>query len=190
MRLIELAMKAGNLKPQADAWAENLKTHLSNAKKIGDIEKFEVRQKEHLISAWDDDRLIAVLRTDVIPNAYTVVDDLWVDQDYRGQKVMSKLLWFLKSRLGYKKLLLGKFHSTDTFELLKNDGFSKFKKSWFDPMTWQMEPFDSKTIDDYYTLEKSKWSLMLEAPNDALENLPRFNEGAGFIAQSYDWQIE
>lgn len=190
MILAELAIKVGDLRKQADEWATNQEEHLKDSKHIGDIDSFELKQKNSIISAWDGGKLIAIVRIDNIPNVYTVVDDLWVREDYVGKKIISKMLWFLKSRLGYKKLLLGKIHSTDTYSLLKANGLSKFKKYWFDIMTWNTEPFDPSTMDDFYSADKSKWSLMLESQNDGLDNLPLFNEDAGFVTQSYDWQIE
>lgn len=188
--LTEMAIKGGGLSTQADEWAMRNKSYLEDSKHVGDIEEFQVKKKGLLYSLWNGSDLVALMKVDSIPNAYTVVDDWWVSSENRGQKIISKMLWFLKSRVGHSKLLLGKVHSDDTVNLLKAGGLSRFKKYWFDNTTGETEDFDVDTVDEFYTAKKQKWSLMLESQDD-LNNMPRFNDPeAGFISQSYDWQIK
>jgi hypothetical protein len=192
--LKEMAIRSGDLTAQADAFAAELETHLKthpkNAKHVGDIDSFKVRRYGNFFSVWDGDQLVAALKIDPIPGAHTVVDDLWTKASYRGKKILSKLLWFLKSRENHKQLLLGKVHTPTTQEIISSGGFSQFKRYWFDPITGDTEEFEPATVDKFYSMGKQKWSLMLESRDDFFD-MPRFNTlDAGYISQAYDWQIE
>jgi hypothetical protein len=188
----EMAYKGGDLRSQADEYAKKQEVNLKDAKHVGDIEEFQVKKKGLIFSLWKDDELVALASLDPIPNAYAVVDDLWVKDTFRNQKLLSKLLWFFKSRENHPKLLLGKLHSDDTYNVLKAGGLSKFKRYWFDPISSDTAEFDRDTIDEFYKGRKSSWTLMLEQTDDQyLKNMPRFNNlESGFVKMCYNWQIE
>lgn len=188
----EMAYRGGNLTAQADRFYSSAEQHLRSGIHVGDIDDYQVKKKDLYYSLWTDEEMIAALKLDVIPNTYAVVDDLWVKENFRGKKILSKLLWFLKSRENHRKILLAKVHSDDTYNLLKSGGLSKFNRYWYDPMTGATEVFEPSTVDDFYKSAKKKWSLMLEHDgDDDFINMPRFNSiESGFVSQSYDWQIE
>lgn len=188
--LKEMAIKGGDLSSQAENFADRFAIYLQDAVHVGDIDGLSVKAKGNYFSLWDGSTMVACIRIDPVPNVYTIVDDAWVKKEYRSQHLFAKLLWFLKSRENHKKILLGKVHSDDTIKLLKAGGLSRFKKKWYDPFSGKEEVFDVETIDDFYRADKVKWSLMLEEMDDGLMNMPRFNDiEAGFVSQSYDWQI-
>ncbi len=153
---------------------------------IADIDQFNVRlyRPDNLYSLWDKEELIAYITL----SEKSEVDDVWVQPNYRGQKIFSKLLWFFKTRLGHNKLMLGKVHSRDMQEVVK--GLSRFNKSWENMVTGEIHEFDVNTLDDYYDwLKSTDWRLILE--NDGnFSDWPMFTLNKQFILESYDWQIE
>jgi hypothetical protein len=189
--LKEMAIRGGNLTSQAEEHAKRMEVYLKDAKHIGDIDSFQVKQKGKEYGVYKGDELVAIANLDPIPNAYSIIDNLWVKESFRGKKILAKLLWFFKSRENHNKILFGKGHTDDTVDLLKANGLSLFKKYWFDPITGKEEKFDPNTVDDYYGSGKSRWSLMLEHNgDDSFLNMPKFNTlEAGYISQAYDWQI-
>lgn len=188
--LKEMAYRVGNLSSDADKFALKSEFLLKDSKYVGDIDSFKVKSDGRFFSMWNEDEMVALLKIDIIPNNYVVVDDLWVKESFRGKKLLAKLLWFLKSRENHPKILLGRCHSDDTYSLLKAGGLSKFKRYWFDPISGSTEEFNTDTVDSFYSNSKKKWSLMLEHQDDVFIDMPRFNTlDAGYISQSYDWQI-
>jgi len=165
---------------QKDIW-DDLGTH------IGDIEKFKIKQYGIMYSLWDGDKVVACasLSEDTIP----LVDHVWVDEDYRGQKLYSKLLWFFKTRLGHSRILLGDTHSRNMQEIVVN-GLSGFTKSWYSTETGENEPFDKNSLDKYYSdnTKPTEWRVMLENFG-TYQNWPKFS-GNDFIRDHYDWQIK
>lgn len=189
-KLAEMAYRGGNLTKIADEYAKKQEINQKDAKHIGDIDSFLVKKKGLIYSVWKDEELIALASLDSIPNSYAIVDDLWVKEEFRGQKILAKLLWFFKSRENHKKILLGKLHSDDTVDLLKANGLSLFKRYWYNTLTGDTEEFNKLTVDDFYKSDKKSWSLMLEHNGDDFLNMPHFNTlEAGYISQAYDWQI-
>jgi hypothetical protein len=189
--LKEMAYRGGNLTSQADKFAARNEPILKNSEYIGDIDDFKVKFDGRFYSIWNKEEMTALIRTEKTDD-YVKVDDLWVKNSFRGQKILAKLFWFLKSREKYGKLLIGNLHSDDTYEIIKSGGLSKFKRSWYDAKTKNKIDFDIKTVDDFYKVEKKSWSLMLESELDCeFLNMPKFNTvEAGYISQAYDWQIE
>ena len=154
---------------------------------IGDIDDFKVLKYYTMYSVWDDGKLIACtsLSEDEIP----VVDTVWVDKNRRGEKLLSKLLWFYKSRLGHSKLLLGDTHSMNMQEIV-HGGLRRFAKSWYNIDTGEKIKLDPSDLDKYYDEHfPTKWRVMLENSGD-FSAWPKFNTGTDFIRENYDWQIE
>jgi hypothetical protein len=184
----EMTMAGPNLDKLATKFANNAKDILATGFHIGDIDHFTVKQYKNFYSLWDKGIFVATasLSNDHIP----IVDQVWVDNEYRGQKVFSKMLWFFKTRLNNPKLLLGNVRSTDMQEVVK--GLSRFKKFWYKDGI--VEPFDANTLDKYYNrLQPTGWHLLLENVGD-FSNWPKFNNSLDglpdYIKESYDWQIE
>ena len=129
------------------------------------------------VAAWD--AVCSLSDTD------NTVDDVWVSQNYRGQKIFSKMLWFFKTRLGRSRLLLGPVHSPNMQEIIK--GMSRFDKKWINIETDQVEPFDLNTLDQFYSYGgPTSWRLMLE-------NTHKFNwpmRGGGFVKEQFSGYID
>lgn len=162
-----------------------MNTNLWKAKgtHIADIEKFKVIKYNNYYSIWDNEILVAY--TSLTGNE---VDDVWVNENYRGQKVFSKLLWFYKSRLGNDTLMLGKIRSPEMREVVK--GLSSFNKKWKNIKTGDEAPFDTDTSGKYYSNAGiTDWRVVIENNNNITEWL-MFNEGLSFIKESYSPYIE
>lgn len=184
----EMTMRAGNLDKRATDFADTNAQRWYQGKHVGDIDSFVVKKDGIYFSVWDGDTLIAF--SSVSTQNPVVVDDVWVNGEYRGQKILSKLLWFYKSRLGHDKLILGDVHSKDTTDIIIGGGLSRFTKLWINIRTNQTEPYDPATVDSFYSwVGPTPWRLMLENDGD-FTDWPVFNTGPGYIKQSYDWQIE
>ena len=182
-------MRGGNFSSIAERYGkEHQASWKTEGKHIGDIDNYQVKQYEHFYSLWDKDLLIGFNSlTKDKADAPIVVDIVWINPDYQGKKLFSKMLWFYKTRLGHSKLMLGDIHSLAMQEVVKS-GLSRFKKSWLKNET--SEPFDIKTLDKYYDHSKSTgWQLVLENDGD-FSNWPKFTDGKDYIKESYDWQIE
>ena len=151
---------------------------------IADIEDYRVlKNKGHESSVdhyslWDNDELVAF----ALLSIDNVVDGVWVNPSYRGQKIFSAMLWFFKTRLNRSPLILGDIHSTDMQEVVK--GLSRFNKKWINLRTHEQEPFSLDTLDNFYSnANPTKWRLMLENTGE-FDNWPMF-KGNGFIKEAY-----
>lgn len=181
MKLNELALKAGSFDKEATEFGAAHAEKWAQGEHVGDIEQLQVKRTDKFYSVWNDSRLVAYcsLKGDV-------VDDVWVDPAARGQKIFSKLFWFLRSRENRTRLIIGDVHSTNMQEVLK--GLRSFKKSWLNTETNETEPFTADT-SKYYKGSPLKWALMLENNEPFFSDWPRFS-GGGFIKESYDWIIK
>ena len=145
---------------------------------IGDIENYQVKKHDNQYSIWDTNTLIA---TTTLTN--NVVDKVWVNPEYRGQKIFSKLLWFYKTRENISPLILGPIHSPEMQEVVK--GLSRFKKYWSNGH--ETRPFSIDTLDNFYSYEApTEWSLYLENSGN-FSDWPRFTTNSDFIRESYDY---
>jgi len=171
--------------PNFDSTAEefgkmNQKRWLTNGKHIGDIENYKVLQNGIHYSLWSNDTLVAFTS---LKDSNNEVDDVWVNADYRQQKIFSKILWFYKTRLHRSKLILGPVHSETMQEVVK--GLSRFEKSWVNIRTNEVMPFDAATLDNFYSrMGITAWRLMLENNGD-FTGWPMFNTGSSFIKENY-----
>ncbi len=183
MQILEMAVRAGSFEKEAAEFGEMNKSKWFKSDPIADIDNFQVRKAGVHYSVWHDEVLIAFasLSKQDIP----IVDDVWVNPDYRGKGVFAKLLWFFKSREGHPKLLIGGVHSEMMQDVIKR--LSKFQKSWY--KQGEVKPFSIDTLDQFYKgFGSSHWQLMLENEDTFFDGWPHFN-GGGYIKESYDWQI-
>ena len=186
--LDEMAYKANSLRSVADKFAEMNYHKWKMFPHVGDIEEYAVRSDGKYYTLWDGE--VPVLYVKTLPMIHIEcleVDDIWIKSEYTGKKLLSKMLWFLKSREQYSRLCLGDVHSDDTVSILKKGGLSKFKKFWMDSVSGELINFDPNDIDRYYN-NSSRWKLVLENVDDYSE-FPRYTNG-DWIKESYDWQIE
>jgi len=162
--LSEMSMRGPKVDNLAKQFGEyNIETWKSNSQHIGDIEDYKLKEYQNYYTLWDNDTLVAYVMLTTAPE--NLVDRIWVKEEYRGQKLFSKMLWFFKTRLGRDHLMLGKLHSLSMQEVVK--GMSRFKKSWYNINTKEVEPFDLSTLDKYYdNYAPTNWRLILENSGD------------------------
>lgn len=185
MKIEEMTMRGPDYNNLASKLAKDYAPKWKTGEYIADIEQFKVlvSNSEQIPGAltytlWDGDKLAAFASL-VGGNE---VDGVWVDSDYRGQRILSKLLWFFKTRLNKSPLILGDIHSKDMQEVVK--GLSRFEKKWYNIRTKEVEPFSSETLDNYYSLDRpTAWRLMLE--NDGEFNWPMYRTGIKFMQEDY-----
>ena len=185
MKIKEMTMRGPNYDKLATKLANEYSSIWKTGKYIADIEQFKVLMSDSLqvpgattYTLWNENKLVAF--ASVINE--NEVDGVWVDSEYRGQKILSKLLWFFKTRLNKSPLILGDIHSTDMQEVVK--GLSRFEKKWFNIKTKEVEPFNVETVDKYYSfLKPTNWRLMLE--NDGEFNWSMFKTGVKFMQEDY-----
>lgn len=177
----------GNLSKNADEYALAQKDKWKQHPHVGDIDKFSVRHQGVQYSVWDKDKLIA--SAELHNGNPSEVKKIWTNKAYRGKKILSRLLWFFKSRENKSRLLLGNMHSSDTQEVVKHR-LSQFTKSWF--KNGEQKPFSLDTLDQFYSKrETTGWQLMLENFSTFKHGpkWPRYTTGKNWITESYDWQI-
>ena len=187
--LTEMTMRGPDYNSLANKLAASNEVNWKNGKHIADIEQYKVlaRESEQLpgathYSLWDNEKLVAFASI-VSGNE---VDGVWVHPEYRGQRLLSKLLWFFKTRLNISPLMLGDIHSTMMQEVVK--GLSRFNKYWYNIKTNEKEQFSLDTLDNFYSYSKpTAWRLMLE--NDGEFNWPMYN-GASFVKEAYEGFID
>ena len=183
--LTEMTMRGSDYNNLANKLAKDNESNWKTGKHIADIEQFKVRVSDSeqlpgalLYTLWDQDTIVAFAAL-VGDNE---VDGVWVNPEYRGQRILSKLLWFFKTRLNKNPLILGDIHSKDMQEVVK--GLSRFEKKWYNIRTKEVEPFDLATLDKYYSsVRPTHWRLMLE--NDGEFNWPMFRTGMQFMKEDY-----
>lgn len=180
----EMTGRAGDLSAVAQKYVDANIESWKNDPLVANIDEFDVKHENNVYTVWDNDILVATttLSDDTIP----VVDQVWVNPKYRGQKVLSKLLWFYKTREGHNQLLIGAVHSKEMQEILAG-GLSRMKKYWYKDGV--IEPFDPNDEEKYSWGGKTGWSVMLENTYDYTD-FPRWTTYKDFIRESYDWQIE
>ena len=163
----------------------NIKTWYEQGKVIGNIDDYTLRKFNNMYTVWDDDQYVA--SAELSDNSE--VNLMHVDPKYRGQKILSKLLWNFKSRQGRSKLTLDQYHSDDLYNVIKQGGLSRFNKSWQNSHG-DIEPFDVNTVDKYYSHTKpTGWKLVLENDGD-FSDMPHYTEGKNWITEDYSWQIK
>ncbi len=175
--------------PAAEQFGENNKERWFTVGKyigdIGDFGAYQVKKDGIYYSVWDNDTLIAYSS---LADSNNEVDDIWVHENYRKQRIFSMLLFFYKTRLGRSQLMLGSTHSKTMQEVVK--GLSLFKKSWKNIRTNEIQPFSLDTLDNFYSHEgKTPWRLILENDGD-FSDWPKFAEGTSYIRETYTPYID
>jgi hypothetical protein len=203
--LKEMAIKGGNFRPLANDFADSYKKfykeHKHEFKHIGDVEIYQCFQYQSVIFLFDSNEIIFIcsIEDSNIEKGAKKIDSVWLDYAYEGKKIYSKVLWFLRSREGIKKLIFGDHHSEDTYKILAKGGLSGFDKTWVNSETGEREKFSTETIDKYYNDASGTWKLMLESNkkgNKIAEQVKEFRYSyvtdlsLGYVTAVYDWQIE
>lgn len=179
-RVAEMAIRGGNFETIGQEYADTHKAAWAAGDKVGDLDNLTVKKSATTYSLWDDAEFIAALRVRPAGDAFAI-DDIWVEPRRRGQKLLIKLLLFLKTRENMQRLVLADVHSDNMIALLRANGLKLFKKYWVNDKG-EVKEFSPETLDDFYGA--GRWKLVLENTSDFSE-WPRFN-GEGYVQQSYD----
>jgi hypothetical protein len=167
----------------ADTYAITKKdTWLAQSKYIADMDNHKIRKYNNTYSVWDDTELIAC--ASIIDSNIPEIDNIWVHQNYRGQKLFSKLLWFFFTRLNINKLVIGDTHSNNMQEVLKTIRIPKY---WINSKTGQTDPYTPDNVEKYYEFPWGEWKLLIDN-TDGFKNWPMFN-GNGFTKESYEGNV-
>jgi len=203
--LEEAPVAGGDFRPVADQFAGSYKKfyelHSSEFKHVGDVETYPCYQHGLLFFLLDAGQIIFICKLEdfYYENNAKKLDSVWLDSAYQGKQIFSKMLWFLRSREGYTKLVLGDIHSQDTRNLLRRGGLSKFDKTWVNINTREREKFSPETMDKFYLNNNSVWKLLLESNaegDDLAKKVKEFRYSfmtdlnLGYTNAIYDWQIE
>jgi hypothetical protein len=164
---LEMAVRGGDLTLVSDAWAEKLEKQINDGqltfKEVGTIDSMVVKSHLFTHTLWLGDEMVFAAQVDKIPGNTCSIDDIWVKSSFRGQKLLSKFLIWLKVDQKQHTIKLGEVHSDDTYNLLKAGGLRAFKKHW-ENFHGDVKPFSAETIDDFYG--KGRWKLVLENDTD------------------------
>jgi hypothetical protein len=185
MKIQEMTMRGPDYNDLANKLANDNAEKWQTGKHIADIEQFKVKVSDSeqlpgalLYTLWDKDTVVAFAAL----IGGNEVDGVWVNPDYRGQRIFSKVLWFFKTRLNKSPLILGDIHSKDMQEVIK--GLSRFEKKWINIRTQEIQPFSLDTLDNFYSSARpTAWRLMLE--NDGEFDWPMFRTGMQFMKEDY-----
>lgn len=188
MKIYEMTMRGGDFNLTAAKFVAFKKEDWKkNGKHVGDIENLSVLQDGYYFSVWDNDTIVACTSLTGYAD-YNIVDEVWVNPEYRGQKIFSKLIWFYKTRLNRNNILIGQVHSKDMQEVIK--GLSRFDKYWYNIKTKEKKLFSLDTLDDFYSYTQvTPWRLLLENDGD-FSTWPKFSEYKNFILEAYDPYID
>ena len=171
------AMHGGNMSTKADQYAShNMQSWKDNGTNIADMDNYSVIHYNGTYSIWDKDVVIACATIDS-----DTVENVWVKEDYRGQKLFSKLLWFFFTRLNYDKLFIGNtIHSTAMQEVLSTIRMPKF---WVNTVTSEVDKYDPTYTEKYYQFPWTDWKLLIDN-TQGFKDWPMRN-GNGFVTEGY-----
>ena len=175
-------MKGGDYDSAARDYVARSTSLWLKSSMVGDLDDFTVRRLGSVFSLWNKEEFAATVSAKESELGY-VIDDIWVDPKYRGQKLLVKLLLFLRTRENMNKLVLGDVHSDDTVAMLRGNGLKLFRKHWINNQG-KVREFSPDTIDEFYGA--GHWKLVLENHTD-FSSWPRYNSlDEGYIKTSYD----
>lgn len=194
MKLTELTMRVGDLSASADERSTLDKETWRLHPKIADMEEFIIRNEGQQYTVWLKDELVGA--ASMKRGDPAEVTKIWVSSQFRGKRVLSKLLWFFKTREMQSKLILGPMHSKDTFEVVSK-GLKSFTKNWFNIKTKEvieltLDTLDPKNKTHYSFAGPTDWRIMLEA--ELFEEQWSFFKSSDFIKDAYgafvdDWVV-
>ena len=178
--LTEMPIKAGNFDEVAGKFGNMKKDVWLRSAVTAKLDDFDIRLTNGFYSVWDHDTLIFFMKVKPFKDGLEV-DDVWTSASYRGKRIFSKMLAFLKTRERTNVIYLGNVHSVDTYNLIASGAFTSFKKYWLNKFGERAE-FNPADVDEYYG--SGNWTLVLENFNE-YGSFPRFNDD-GYIRESYD----
>jgi hypothetical protein len=164
LKLSEMTYRTGISHDNAELKnVKNSEKSLYQGSVVGNIDNFKVKYSigfPKAYSVWDDDKIVA--RVNLVPGR-NEVQNSWVSQEYRNQRMTSKLFRFIIDYTN-EPLLRGDAHSEDTYNTIKNNGYREFKKSWYNTKTREERPFDMDTVEEFYTKTgeaDNYWQLLM-----------------------------
>lgn len=159
--LFEMSYRAGDLRQTADTYAAKLQRDFAkvpNHKELGEIDGMKVIEAKPLVGVFDGETLVCSMSFSKVGSSHTAIDDFWTMKERSGNRILSRMLKLFQNA-GHKVLVVGLHHSDDTYNILKNNGFSSFTRTWIHRFTDDREPFSTDTIEKYYG--DGDWKLEL-----------------------------
>jgi hypothetical protein len=163
----------------------------SQAKHIGDTEKHKILHYEYggtnVYGITVEDRPVGYLQTiskNILGTQVEEINQMYVEPQFRGKHLMTKLFFFLKSWLS-KSFLAGNIQSADGQEQIKSLALTqRFPMFWFNITTGEKHPYDPEK--DHFSLqpyrnagEPTDWQILIEGLKDntrLIDSVPQFLE--------------
>lgn len=187
MKMHEITSEMAHAGTDYTHWADryaanNKKIWYNNGQDIADMDNYTIRKYNDAYSVWDNTKLVAC--ASILTGEIPVVDSVWVNSEYRGQRMFEKLLWFFLTRLNYSQLLLGESHSELMRKAIENLKIAP--RFWYNTKTKEVVPYEAGSTDKYYELPFDEWMLMIA--ENGFKNWPMRN-GKGFTKESYEGNV-
>jgi hypothetical protein len=169
LNLLEMTQRYNNFEKESEAIVKNeFEEYRDDGKacgKIGNliIKKHNVNSYIIKYGVWDEQHLIGFVRLDIDDNfdGMIVLNQLWFNSSYRGKGIFKQLFDFIFNDLKMP-IVLGMFHSDDIYNLIKKNGFGRYKQTWYNPNTNESKPFDVNNIDKFYSHNDiTGWQLVI-----------------------------
>ena len=165
MKLHEMTLAAGNLRPISDNFLSAHKEFFLSSKIVDVLDGMNVRKTEFnketfFIFEKDTDVLFVAGTTSSPDNniADIEVSRVSTNKNYYRKGMFTKFL-NLMVNLGFTKILLGDVHGKDMQDILKF-GLSDFSKTWINLKTKQTDDFAK--VSHYQFNAPSDWRVLLE----------------------------
>ncbi|TNJ65479.1 GNAT family N-acetyltransferase [Paenibacillus hemerocallicola] len=99
---------------------------------IGDLERIRrmIDHADELFTAWDEDRLVGLIRAVTDYSYCCYISDLAVDRDYQGHGIGKQLVRLLKDKLGEEEIQYVLTSTTKAAGFYERIGFEKADKAY------------------------------------------------------------
>lgn len=188
--LSEMPMRGGSFRKDSDAFVGTKIELFRSLPNVAKVDDYTLRgDVGHGISLWyNDDKMVAYAKLTKLTSSSVEIDDIWISVEETGKKLLSKMLWFIKTRMNFKTIQFGSYHSIETQNIIAAGGFSLFDKYWVNHETGVKVKLDLDEIDKYY--QSHRWKFVIENKDEELENWPLImTRETGFTRMSYGFDI-
>lgn len=161
--LHEMTMAAGNMSEQLKRYFDICIQEQDTFDHVGDIENIKVLKRDEIYLLISNTTPVAFYQ--VLNHSPTaILQNAYVDGDFRGQNTTAKFLWFLKRNEGFKQIQMGDIQSEDMVAVIKKIAH-RFNTTW--RRGDEIEPYDPTTTDKFYdSMGKTGWVVVMENDGD------------------------
>ena len=180
-----------SLNPVLEKYVEQL----ADFQHVGDIEQIQVLRNSTIYLLLKADvgvGFFEVIKHDSTENLpytnATLINVAYVADEFRGNSIFEKFIWFLKKHENGSKIILGDVHSPMMISTVKKLS-KKFETSWVKQD--QKISYNVEHLDQYYSYSgPTGWMIMLENYG-SFENWPVFyDETSSDFRAKCDWLLE